>query len=101
MISRSDADPSGRPQRKEAVLSLLIATRERARVAVPRRDVTAEQKFEMPSGWRSPLPQQSLHSPAFARSKLTICRGRVIASRSFPLMPDEFDKFRDRSRIAA
>ena len=47
------------------------------------------------------IPQQSRHSPAFARSKLKMCRARAIASCSFPLLAGDFDKLRDRSRIAA
>jgi hypothetical protein len=35
------------------------------------------------------------------RSKLKMCRARVIASSSFPLLPGHLDRLRDRSRIAA
>ena len=71
------------------------------RAAAVRRRIPAKQKFEtfLQAG-SFLIPQQSRHSPAFARSKLKMCRARVIASCSFPLLAGELDKLRDRSRIA-
>ncbi len=59
--------------------------------------------IDRPSRWREPIsvPQESRQSPAFARSKLKMYRARVIASCSLSLLAGDFDKLRDRSRIAA
>ena len=57
---------------------------------------------DLSSGWRSPHPAAiTRHSRAFARSKLKMYRARVIVFSSFHLLAGEFDKRRDRSRIAA
>jgi hypothetical protein len=100
LLAVSAARPNGLA--KVAPSLLIERERDRARAAAVRRNVPAKQKFKtfLQAGMFL-IPQQSRQSPALARSKLKMYRARVIASCSFPLLAGDFDKLRDRSRIAA
>jgi hypothetical protein len=100
LLAVSAARPNGLA--KVAPSLLIEQARAGHETTVARRKVPAKQKLEtfLQAGMFL-IPQQSRQSPALARSKLKMCRARVIASCSFPLLAGDLDKLRDRSRIAA